>query len=199
MSFTQKNVLVFNGVGGIQDVPTATVNVAGSAANMVPQTDNTGHLDVSVIPAASIGGVGAANEIAQLNSGGTLDPSLMPPGITPAYDNINATENIPAGSAVQVFNNLGVPGVRRADAASAKVSNGFVLVAGTTGNPVTVYYQGRITGLSGLLAGPVFLGSLGAFVNTPPGGVGSIIQPLGEAASATEVNFLAGLPTVLNS
>ena len=197
MAFTQIKYLK-QAAGQLIEMLTAGVG-GGSSTNAIPQTDSTGTLDMTFLKTATAGGGASANLLPLLDGGGQIPATMMPTGIAPAVDSILCSENIPAGSAVQIYNNAGTANVRRADAASGKAANGFVLSAGVLSANVNVYYQGRITGLSGLTPGPVFLGSLGAFVAAPAGGAGTLAQELGVAVSASEVNFEWQQPITLAS
>lgn len=141
-------------------------------------------------------GVGNGGDLAALDDNGKLDLSLMPSGIGPATKVMTASEALTAGNLVNVWNDAGVAKVRRADAATNKPANGFVLAGVASGATVPVYFEGEITGLSGLIAGNVWLSA------SVPGGVqaaipttaGHIAQRIGVATSATTIDFEPGDP-----
>ncbi len=143
-------------------------------------------------------GAGNAGDLVSLDDSGRIDNSMMPVGIGADTATITASETLAAGDWVNVWNNSGAK-VRKADATTAgKEAHGFVLAAVTSGNPATVYFEGTNTQVSGQTPGPVFLqttaGTGGA---TIPSASGNVVQHVGIAVSATEVNFERGMPIVL--
>ncbi|MEN6584714.1 MAG: hypothetical protein ABFE02_01505 [Sulfuricella sp.] len=133
-----------------------------------------------------------------LDSSGRLDNSVMPVGIGVDTKTIAASEALAAGAWVNVWNSTGAK-VRKADATTAgKEAHGFVLAAVSSGGNALVYFEGTNTQVSGQTPGPVYLqttaGTGGA---TIPSASGNVVQNLGVAVSATEVNFESGTPVVL--
>ena len=150
--------------------------------------------------AATVTSSGASNDgdLVALDSSGRLDNSVMPVGIGADTKTIAASEALAAGDWVNVWNSTGAK-VRKADATTAgKEAHGFVLSAVVSGNPATVYFEGTNTQVTGQTPGPVYLqttaGTGGA---TIPSASGNVVQNLGVALSATEVNFERGTPVVL--
>ena len=143
---------------------------------------------------------GAANagDIVSLDDTGRIDNSMMPVGIGADTKTIAASEALAAGDWVNVWNSTGAK-VRKADATTAgKEAHGFVLAAVSSGANALVYFEGTNTQVTGQTPGPVFLqttaGTGGA---TIPSASGNVVQNLGVALSATEVNFERGTPVVL--
>ena len=143
---------------------------------------------------------GAANagDIVSLDDTGRIDNSMMPIGIGADTKTIAASEALAAGDWVNVWNSTGAK-VRKADATTAgKEAHGFVLAAVSSGANALVYFEGTNTQVTGQTPGPVFLqttaGTGGA---TIPSASGNVVQNLGVALSATEVNFERGTPVVL--
>lgn len=150
--------------------------------------------------AATVTSAGAGNDgdLVALDSSGRLDNSVMPVGIGVDTKTIAASESLAAGDWVNVWNSTGAK-VRKADATTAgKEAHGFVLAAVSSGANALVYFEGTNTQVSGQTPGPVFLqttaGTGGA---TIPSASGNVVQNLGVALSATEVNFERGTPVVL--
>lgn len=150
--------------------------------------------------AATVTSVGAGNDgdLVALDSSGRLDNSVMPVGIGVDTKTIAASEALAAGDWVNVWNSTGAK-VRKADATTAgKEAHGFVLAAVSSGGNALVYFEGTNTQVSGQTPGPVYLqttaGTGGA---TIPSASGNVVQNLGVAVSATEVNFERGTPVVL--
>lgn len=149
--------------------------------------------------AATVTSAGAGNDgdLVALDSSGRLDNSVMPVGIGVDTKTIAASEALAAGDWVNVWNSTGAK-VRKADATTAgKEAHGFVLAAVSSGGNALVYFEGTNTQVSGQTPGPVYLqttaGTGGA---TIPSASGNVVQNLGVALSATEVNFERGTPVV---
>ena len=150
--------------------------------------------------AATVTSSGASSDgdLVALDSSGRLDNSVMPVGIGADTKTIAASEALAAGDWVNVWNSTGAK-VRKADATTAgKEAHGFVLSAVSSGANALVYFEGTNTQVTGQTPGPVFLqttaGTGGA---TIPSASGNVVQNLGVAVSATEVNFERGTPVVL--
>lgn len=119
-----------------------------------------------------------------------LDKMSGTPGI--------ATENLPAGTLVNIYNLAGEFRVRKACAADGRECNGYVLEEALTGQYATVYGYGYNPFLSGLEPGTAFLSTTpGVAASAPPTTVGTFIQPVGAAASSTFLNFVPGTPIYL--
>ena len=150
--------------------------------------------------AATVTSSGASSDgdLVALDSSGRLDNSVMPIGIGADTKTIAASESLAAGDWVNVWSSTGAK-VRKADATTAgKEAHGFVLAAVSSGANALVYFEGTNTQVSGQTPGPVFLqttaGTGGA---TIPSASGNVVQNLGVALSATDVNFERGTPVVL--
>lgn len=146
----------------------------------------------------SSAGAANAGDLVSLDDTGRIDNSMMPVGIGADTKTIAASEALAAGDWVNVWNSTGAK-VRKADATTAgKEAHGFVLAAVSSGANALVYFEGTNTQVSGQTPGPVFLqttaGTGGA---TIPSASGNVVQNLGVALSATEVNFERGTPVVL--
>lgn len=143
-------------------------------------------------------GTGNDGDLVALDPSGRLDNSVMPVGIGVDTKTIAASEALAAGDWVNVWNSTGAK-VRKADATTAgKEAHGFVLAAVSSGGNALVYFEGTNTQVSGQTPGPVYLqttaGTGGA---TIPSASGNVVQNLGVAVSATEVNFERGTLVVL--
>lgn len=143
-------------------------------------------------------GAGDAGKVVALNSSGDIDVTMLPSGIGADTALIEASENLAAGDFVNIWNNSGAM-VRKADATTAgKEAHGFVLTVVTTGNDATVYFEGTNNQVSGATPGPVYLSTTaGLFTSTPPSGSGNVVQRIGVAVSATEINAECGQHYVL--
>lgn len=137
-------------------------------------------------------GAGDAGKIVALSSDGKLDDTVMPVGLGLDTLNIVASEALNAGDLVNVFDDAGTPKIRKADAATNKEAHGFVKASVSAGASGTVYFDGTISGLTGLTAGTrYYLSSTtaGATTATPPTTSGFIVQYVGFAISSTELSF----------
>ena len=145
-----------------------------------------------VQPVNTSAGAADAAKIPELDASGRLDATMMPVGVGPDTAAINASENLAAGAMVNVFDNGGSVGVRNADSTTAgKETNGFVLAAVTASNPAQVFFEGIVTGLSGLTPGALYYTSTtaGGVTTTVPSASGNVVQSVGRALSATELSF----------
>jgi hypothetical protein len=160
-------------------------------------------LPTEVPAVATSAGAGDAGKLPELDSTGRIDTSMMPVGIGADTKLIEASENLDAGDYVNIHNNAGTANVRKADASAgaAEQAHGFVLNNVTSGNDATVYFEGANTQLSSLTPGTTYVLS-----HTTPGGVvalasasttaGHIVQILGVATEATEINTEIAKPIV---
>lgn len=156
---------------------------------------NVGGLLTEVASNDSSAGAGDAGKLVALDGTGRIAGSMMPVGIGADTASVTASETLAAGDFVNVFDDSGAAKVRKADATTAgKEAHGFVLAAVSSAAPATVYFEGTNTQVTGMTAGPVFLGTTaGAGTATAPSGSGNIVQRIGVATSATTVNFESGL------
>lgn len=149
-------------------------------------------------------GAGDSGKIVALDSTGRIDTSMMPVGIGADTKSILASENLAAGDFVNIYNNAGTANCRKADATVASAgeqAHGFVLNNVTSGQNATVYFEGPNTAVTGLTAGVTYVLS-----HSTPGGVvalasasttaGHILQVVGVATSATEINVEIAKPII---
>lgn len=142
-------------------------------------------------------GAGNAGDIPSLDDTGRLDISMMPVGVAAEVQTCPASENLSSGNWVNLWSDSGTLKARKADATTAgKEAQGFVLAAVTSGNTATVYLEGNNTALSSLTLGSQYWldTTAGGQTTTAPTTTGNIQQPLGEALSATVINFIPTAP-----
>lgn len=175
--------------GQFQEELTVVTSAGAGSAGKVPELNAAGKLDLTLVDGAAVGGAGAANKVGLLDASGKFDQSMMPVGVAPDFANIQATEAISAGAMVNIYNVTGAARMRLADAASNKPAHGFAPSAVANGATGSVTFEGRVSGLSGLTPGPLFLGANGAPTSTATTTAGQLLQPVGTAISATEFNF----------
>ena len=140
-----------------------------------------------------------AGAIVALDGTGRIDNAIMPTGIgadTKVVTNA-ANESFSAGDLVNIFDSTGTC-ARKADASTeGKEAVGFVISSVTAGNPATVYFEGTITGLTGLTVGSrqyLDTTSAGGTTETAPSTTSNVVQFIGIALSATEISFEPGEP-----
>jgi hypothetical protein len=143
-----------------------------------------------------------AGKIPALDAAGKIDSTLLP--ASNAEDTIavvvEEASGLSAGDAVNIFDNGGTPKVRLADASNGRAANGFVKSAYADAATATVYKEGTNDQLTGQTAGTVlFLSATtpGAVTATAPTTAGYIVQRLGVAFSATELDWEPAQPITL--
>lgn len=102
-----------------------------------------------------------------------------------------ASEAISAGQYVALYNNAGVCNVRLAKAAdNTKVAIAFATTNVSSGSHGVFKIVGNNTLLTGLSPGTMYYlsdATAGAVTATKPVGAGKIVQPIGQAITATEL------------
>ena len=140
-------------------------------------------------------GAADADQLVRLGSDGKLSETLMPAGLGADAMSMIASENLAGGDFVNVWDDTGTASVRKADATAAgKEADGFVLDAVASGQPATVFFEGRNSGVSGLTVGARYYLSAttpGAAVTVPPAATGNVVQFLGRATSPASLAFEA--------
>lgn len=152
-----------------------------------------------VVSIQATAGAGDAGKIVAVGPDGRFDVSFMPSGIGADTATITASEALAAGDFINIYNSTGAK-ARKADAStSGKEAHGFVLESVSSSALATVYFEGRNPQVTGLNAGVVYLSAAtpGLSTNTPPSATGNIVQRLGVAVAATEINAEMHLPIVL--
>ena len=139
----------------------------------------------------SSAGIANAGDVVALDSTGKLPLNMLPSGIGPATKSIVASEAITAPALVNIWNDAGTAKIRKADAATNKQANGFILASVASAAAAAVYFEGEVTGMSGLTAGKVWLSATvpGATQAAIPTATGHIAQSVGWATSATTIDF----------
>ena len=145
-------------------------------------------------------GAADANKIPATDANGRLHESFMPLGVGVPTKVIAASEALTAPCLVNIHNSTGQK-VRYADATTAaagRAAHGFILQSVASGANATVYFEGEISGLSGLTPGvPLFLGATnGTLTPTPPTTTGHCLQVVGVATSPTTADFEKAAPII---
>lgn len=192
--------IVATTTGGIIDpgLLNATNTSAGAGdAGKVAQLNASGILADAIINASV---TSAANKIAKLDASGKLDVTVLPTGIGADTAIVLASEALAAGDLVNIYNNSGTANARKADAStSGKEAMGYVLTAVSSAANATVYFEGSNNQVTSLTPGRQYLSATtaGKSTATAPSTAGQIVQVVGFATSATNINFQSGTPVVL--
>lgn len=144
-------------------------------------------------------GAGDANKIAKLDATGRFDSTMMPVGTDIETQAIVTSEALSAGDLVNLWNSTGLK-ARKADATAAgKETHGFVTASASSGGTATVYFDGIVSGLSGLTVGArQFLATTaGARTETAPSTGGNMAQVVGVGLSATTMKFRPETPILI--
>lgn len=146
---------------------------------------------VTEIEATVTGGtVSQAGDIPALDAGGRLDSTLMPVGVMADVFTGNAAEALVGGDFCYV-----TPTQTIAKASATSGGNdamGYVLVSSASGQPATIYFEGRNTALTGLTPNTRYYLSdttPGGVTATPVSGAGKRHQFLGRAVTSTTLSF----------
>lgn len=185
--------------GALTEEAALTTSVGAGDAHRIPALNDSGVLDASIINGTTVSaGASSAGKTPVLGGDGRLNPTMMPVGVDVAVSVMTASEALVAGNFVNVWNSTGAK-VRKADAATAgKEAHGFVLSAVASGATGAVYFEGTNTAVTGQTPGVVYLSATaGLATATAPSAAGQVVQRLGIAISATEIQFEAALPIVL--
>lgn len=153
-----------------------------------------------IIATITSAGAGNSGDLVALDAAGKLDLTVMPTGVGPDTASIVTSENLAAGDLVNVYNNGGVATARKADASAAgKEALGFVLSAVTSPAAAVVYGAGNNSGVSGLTPGAQYLSAStpGRATSTAPTGSAQVVQRVGVATAAGNLNFEFQVPVTL--
>lgn len=140
----------------------------------------------------SSAGSGDAGKIIATDATGKLDASFLPNGIGTNSVSAVASENLSANDFINLYDNAGVLGMRKADNSNNREAHGYVTAAVTSGANGTAFRLNTVSaGRTGLTAGKEYwLGTAGGVINVPldpVADVGKTSQYLGIAKSATEL------------
>lgn len=185
---------------GILDDTIINASATTSANKIVKQTA-AGIIDPLIVNAKIISaGAADSGKLPQLDATGRVDSSVLPVGIGADTAAIVASEILAAGDLINVWNNVGVANVRKADGStSGKEAHGFVLAGFAAAASAIVYFEGTNTQCTGLTPGVQYISGVtpGKSLATAATGTGKIVQIVGFAISATAMNFQAESPIVL--
>lgn len=178
-----------NIAGRVRMVAAILTSAGAGDAEKIVATNTNGKIDDTILGAATSGN----SIVVKTQPDGTLDPAVMPTGIGADVKNMPASEALAAGDLVNIWNDTGTAKARKADAtAEGKEVHGFVKAAVASAATAAVYFEGRITGLTGLTPGArqyLSAATPGALTATAPAAAGNVVQWVGDAVSATELDF----------
>ena len=186
--------------GAPSEVKTVEVSAGAADASKIPNTNAAGVLDATLTNAktASAGSADAGTLVSR-DAAGRIDISNMPVGVAAEVLTLTATEAIAAGAAVNHYLSGGVLKARNADAPTGKQADSYAAAAVASGASGTFYLPGTVNAqlTSRTIGATQYLGTAGAWVETPPTGTGTIQQILGKASSATAATFTPWPPITL--
>lgn len=94
-------------------------------------------------------GVPSANQILATATDGKIDPSFLPPGLEIQVETAVATEDLLAGDFVNIYDNMGTNGVRKAIANDVdRLANGFILDNFLASETASIYTKGINTSVA---------------------------------------------------
>lgn len=122
-------------------------------------------------------GAGDAGKIAALDSTGKFDISVIP-GV--AIEQIEASESISAGDALNIWDDAGTRKVRLADATIGRPAHTFARTGGAAGAMITVDDDGPVSVSGVVLGSRYWLGAAGTITTNPDETTsGAVIQSVG--------------------
>ena len=196
-----KKYLILNTTtGGFTQESGIQTSAGAGDAGKLAAVDANGVLDSSIMNSVtSSAGAGDSGKVVALDSGGKIDSTMMPTGVGADTKQITASEALAAGDLVNIHISSGIK-VRKADATTAgKEAHGFVISSVSNGATATVYFDAVNTGVSGLTAGTRYFLSTtaGGVTATAPSSAGNVVQYVGMATAAAELNFQEGATILL--
>lgn len=199
MGTASSTKFIKNNAGNLTEQAALTTSTGAGDAQALVALNAAGVLDATIVNSTTASsGVADAGKVVALDASGRMDNSMMPAGIGADTKILTTSEALAAGDFVNIWNSSGFK-VRKADATVVgKEAHGFVLSAVGSGGAATVYFEGPNTAVAGQSPGNVFLSTTaGLATGTAPSGSGNVVQRIGFAVSATEINFQSQTPVVL--
>jgi hydrogenase maturation factor len=188
-----------NSSGNLAEEAALTTSAGVGDAQKFIALNASGILDSTIVNSKTTSaGAGDSGKVVALDAAGKIDATMMPTGVAADVQIITTSEALAAGDWVNIHNSVGAK-VRKADATTAgKDAHGFVLAAFASATAATVYFEGSNSAVTGQTAGVVFLSTTaGQGTTTAPSTSGNVVQRIGFATSATNVNFQSQAPITL--
>lgn len=192
---------LYNNAGAITEEASVDASTGNTDAGKIVALNTNGILDATIVNSkTSSVGSGDSGVIPALDASGRLSNSFMPTGIGADTASISTSESLAAGNLINIFDDAGAGKVRKADASQAGFeAHGFVMEAFTHPTTATIYFEGNNSSVTGLTPGRQYLSATtaGTSTDTAPSGTGKVVQVVGFATAATNINFQSGTPIVL--
>lgn len=188
-----------NSSGNIAEEASIESSAGAGDEGKIPSLNSSGVLDSTIVNSKTTSaGAGDSGKLPALDAAGRLDTSFMPIGVAADTASITASEALSAGDLVNIWSSTGAK-ARKADATtSGKEAHGFVIAAVSSSASATVYFIGSNALVTGLTPGVQYLSTTaGLTTTTPPSGSGNVVQRVGVAVSATNLNFAPEVPIIL--
>lgn len=188
-----------NAAGQLTEQAALTTSAGAADAQKLPALNASGILDASIVNSVTTSaGAGDTGKLVALDATGRLANSFMPTGIGADTVALTTSEAIAAGDLINIWNSTGAK-ARKADATVAgKEAHGFCLVGAASGASVEVYFEGNNSSVTGLTPGVQYLSTTaGLTSSTAPTGSGNVVQRVGFATDAANINFQSQNPIVL--
>jgi len=192
------NKYLSNVAGAITEVISKDSSAGAGDAGKIVALNGSGVLAATIVNSvASSAGAGDAAKVVALDSAGRIDSTMMPVGIGADSATITASETIGAGKFVNIHNSTGAK-VRLADCSNGREAHGFSILGASSAAACVVYFEGRNTAVSSKTPGATqFLSTTGDSVETAPTTTGHLVQRIGVAVIATEIDFEKNVPITL--
>jgi hypothetical protein len=188
-----------NSSGNLAEENALTTSAGVADAQKIPALNAAGVLDGTIVNSTlTSAGAGDSGKVVALDAAGRISSTMMPVGVAADTAIITTSEALAAGDWVNIWDSTGTK-VRKADATTqGKEAMAFVLAAVGSGAAATVYFEGSNSAVTGQTAGVVFLSTTaGQGTTTAPSASGNVVQRIGFATSATNVNFQSQTPITL--
>lgn len=189
-----------NNAGVITEEASVSTSAGAGDADKLVALNASGILAASIVNSKTTSaGAGDSGVLPALDGTGRLDTSFMPTGIGADTAAVATSESLAAGDLVNIYDVTGTATVRKADATTAgKPAHGFVTAAFTHPATATIYFEGNNSAVTGRTPGTQYLATTaGSTTTTAPSGSGNVVQVVGFATAATNINFQSGTPIVL--
>ena len=142
-------------------------------------------------------GAADVGKAASLDAAGKLDPSVMPVGIGADTQSAVASEALAANDLINFHNVAGVLNMRKADKTNGRAAMGFVKAAVANAASGVAFLEGALPALARAPGARQYLDTAGGVTEAPATAAGHLHQYIGNALTATSINFEADDPILL--
>lgn len=175
----------------VNGTKTEEAPVTTSTMDKVPALDGSGKLNTNMLNTTTTGGTGDdSGKIGLLDAAGKW-PTAMIPGSADANTAVlTAKDALPFAGLFVYFDETAGGVMKAVNTDPTKRAFGYALTTAGYDSPITIYFEGKNTALTGLVPGKkYYLGADGSVTATPPTASGSVVQFLGIAINATTLVF----------